>query len=511
MSHMRVRFPPSPTGHWHLGNARTALFNWLAARHYGGTFILRVEDTDRQRYVPEALDEIIEGMRWLGMDYDEGPIKGGPHEPYFQSQRLEIYREFARRLCESGHAYPCFCTPERLAEMRKQQRAAGLAPKYDRRCRSLDPEEAQRRIAAGEPHVLRFATPDGEKVAVRDMIRGTVEFNTDDLDDFVLVKSDGFPVYNFAVVVDDITMEITHVIRGEDHLSNTPRQLLIYRALGAEPPRFAHVPLLLNKQRKKLSKRELSKGVLAYRDEGYLPSAVVNFLALLGWSPGDDRELMSVEEICAEFTIERISPAPAIFDVEKMEWLNSQHITATAGETLLSLARPFLAQRGLLPEGELDAQQRDYAIRVMDLMKSRSRTLVQLAEYTDFLFSDEYSYDPKGVRKRLLCSERIPAILDSLAAVLDAVEPWAEEEIESAFRAEMARLEVGGEAIHAARVAVSGRTVGPGLFELLEVLGKERTCARLRRTAELLRSGELQRLAESPAGEGVGEEPKEKR
>jgi len=489
---VRVRFAPSPTGVLHIGSVRTALYNWLFARHEGGKLVLRIEDTDQERGTPEALESVFGTLRWLGLDWDEGPDVGGPYGPYMQSQRLPIYQEAAARLLEQGAAYRCFCTQEDLARMRHAAEAAGRVPRYDGRCRELDPEEAARRAEAGESCVLRFRMPDAERLTVPDLIRGEVVFEAREFDDFIIVKSGGFPVYNFANVVDDAGMKMTHVIRGEDLLPSTPRQLVLYGALGFPPPQFAHAPMLLTPERRKLSKRDLPEGALAYRDEGYLPGAVVNFLSLLGWSPGDDREVFSLEEIVQAFSVNRISPAPAVFDKQKMEWLNAQHLKRTPGAELAPLVRERMVAAGLLEPAEPTAEEAAYLVAVIDLMKERARTLNQLVDNSGFFFTEQFEFDEVGVRKRLLKPEGMDATLAQLAESLEGVAPWTAEAVEVSFRASADAQGVAhGTAIHGTRVAVTGQTVGPGLFELLAVLGRDRTTARLRATADKLRAGAL--------------------
>jgi len=490
-SPVRVRFAPSPTGYWHPGNARTALFAWLFARHERGTFVVRIEDTDRERNTPEAVDDLIESMRWLGMDWDEGPIVGGDHGPYYQSARLPLYREAVDRLLRDGRAYYCFATREELAEMREEQRARGIgAPKYDGRYREYPVEEGLARVRAGERHVIRFRTEPGRLVVVDDIVRARVEFSSDDLDDFVIVKGDGFPVYNFACVVDDASMAITHVIRAEEHLSNTPRQVLLYEALGYPLPRFCHVPLIINQARKKLSKRDPGvRSILAYRDEGILPEAVVNYLALLGWNPGDAREFFTVPELVAAFGLERISPSPSVFDSKKLEAVGAEHLKVADTERLLPAATPFFAEAGLcsVPPTEADLKTMSDAI---DLLKTRAWNLRNLAESSAYLFTDNYAMEPEGVRNRLLKAPEVPGALDAAAAGLVCADPWEHDAIEEAFRhaVEAAGFDVSV-AVHATRMAVTGSPKGPGLFDLLGYVGRDRTVARMRRAAGWLREG----------------------
>lgn len=490
---VRVRFAPSPTGYWHPGNARTALFTWLFARHVGGTFVLRIEDTDRARNTPEAIDNLLESMRWLGMDWDEGPGVGGAYGPYFQSQRLPIYRQATEQLLSEGKAYYCFTTPEDLAAMREEQRARGVAaPKYDGRYRDYPLEEARRRIEAGERYVVRFRTEPGQDIVVHDVVRGDVAFSSDDLDDFVIVKGDGFPVYNFACVVDDAAMRISHVIRAEEHLSNTPRQILLYRAMGHGLPRFCHLPVVLNSQRKKLSKRDPGvRSILSYRDEGILPSAVMNYLALLGWSTGTEKELMTREELIEAFTLERVSPSPSVFDVRKLEHIGAEHLKIADTDDLVDQAVPFFAELGLCGNPCND-EERAIVRTAIDLLKTRAWNLRNLAESAVYLFREDYPLDPKGVSARLLKHEETPAALEAIADALERLASWDLESIEGAFRraSESGGFHTGN-AIHAVRVAVTGSQKGPGLFECLQAVGQERVVARMRSVARRIRTGEL--------------------
>jgi len=488
----RVRFAPSPTGLLHVGNVRTALYNWLYARHTGGTLVLRIEDTDQDRGTNEALGVIFATLRWLGMDWDEGPDVGGPYGPYMQSERLPRYQEAARKLLADGNAYVCFCAPAELEAMREQQKAANLPPRYDRRCLGLDPDAVKGRVEAGEPHVLRFKMPDVATIVAQDVVRKDVVFEARDFDDFIIVKSDGFPVYNFANVVDDATMAITHVIRGDGLLSSMPRQLVIYQALGYDVPQFAHAPMLLTPDRKKLSKRDLAESALSYQAAGFLPEAMVNFLSLLGWSPGDERELFSPEELVREFSIERISAAPAVFDRQKMEWINAQHLRRTPAPRLAELVRPHLVTKGLLPGGGIPADTQKRLEAVVDLLKERARTVNQLAEYMEYFFTEDFPLDSKGVEKRLVRQPDMPSILEGVAGALERVEPFVPDGIETAFRGHCDAAGVDhGVAIHGTRVAVTGQTVGPGLFDLLAVLGRGRAAGRLRKMAQRLRTGEF--------------------
>ena len=474
---VRVRFAPSPTGNLHVGSARTAIFNWLFARHHGGTFVLRIEDTDQERNRPEYTRSILDGMRWLGLDWDEGPEAGGGHGPYFQSERLPLYREALARLRREGRAYPCFCSPERLEAVRQEQLAAKANPRYDGTCRSLSAAEAQARIDAGERHALRIRIEHDEPVTWEDRGKGTITFAPEMLDDLVIAKSDGFPTYNFAVVVDDVGMAITHVIRGEDHISNTPKQILIYRALGAALPEFAHIPMILGADRSKMSKRHGATSVVEYEKAGFLPEAFFNFMTLLGWSPPDDsREIYSQRELVDLFTLERVVAHGAIFDAEKLKWMNLQYIKALSPEDLYRRSVPFLEAIPGFPGPYGPAALRELA----GLFRERMNTLAEITRHAEYFFQEPEAYDEKGLKNALKTPD-LPAVVEALAARLAAVEPFTHDPIEAAVRAVAEGRGIGaGKVIHPARLALSGCTEGPGLFELMAVLGRDRCVARLR-------------------------------
>lgn len=475
---VRVRFAPSPTGRLHVGSAHTALFNWLFARHHGGVFILRIEDTDRSRILEGALEDILEGLKWLGLDWDEGP--------YLQSERVEIYREYTDILIERGWAYRCFCSPEQLERMRKEQQAKGEPPRYDRRCRDLPPEEVRRRVEAGEPHVVRLKVPLDGDTCFRDAIRGEIAFRNAELDDIVLLKSDGFPTYHLANVVDDHLMGVTHVLRAEEWISSTPKHILLYKAFGWKPPQFAHLPLILGPDKSKLSKRHGATALLDYRDKGYLPEAMVNFLALLGWSPGDGREKLSREEMVEEFSIEGVTKRGSVFDEAKLEWLNGLYIRELPLEDLYKRVSPFWVRSKFVRPGELD-DRREWLLRLLGLLRERARKLTDFAEGATYFFRDPEDYDPDGQRKHWkdpsLTAERLRLLGERLAGV----EPFKEAPIEAAVRGLAEELGVSAaKLIHPARLAVSGKTFGPGLFEMLALLGKETVLRRLDRAVEFL-------------------------
>ena len=476
----RVRFAPSPTGYLHVGGARTALFNWLYARRHGGTFVLRIEDTDVERSSVDMVTGILEGLRWLGLDWDEGPEDGGPHAPYFQSERLERYRNAATRLVERGHAYACYCSPERLRDARERAEQRGEAWQYDRACLSLSAERIAELEAAGAPRAIRFKVPPGT-TGFDDAVRGRIEFDTANIEDFVVQRSDGYPTYHLSVVVDDVDMGITHVIRGDDHISNTPKHVLLFEAFGAATPRFAHVPLILGSDKKRLSKRHGATSVTEYQRQGYLPDALVNFLALLGWSPGEDRELMSKSELIERFSLDSISGGNAVFDTEKLDWMNGQYIARMPVEDLARAVRPFLVEAGLpLPTSD------QYFDRLLELLRPRAKRLTDFVEMARPFLMDTVEYEQEAIDKHLSSGNLGPHV-EALVSVLRTVSPFDEPHVEAAVRGSAAERGIkAGALIHAARVAVTGRTTSPGLFEVLVLLGRERTIARLERLAAFL-------------------------
>ena len=486
----RVRFAPSPTGYLHVGGARTALFNWLYARRHGGTFILRIEDTDVERSSADMISGILSSMTWLGLTWDEGPGVGGPHAPYFQTERLDKYRAAAARLVASGHAYYCYCRPDELAAKRDAAQAAGNAWMYDRACRSLSGDEIARREAAGQPRAIRFLVPPG-LTTFTDLVRGHIEFAREHIEDFVILRSDGYPTYHLSVVVDDVEMEITQVVRGDDHISNTPKQVLLYEALGAPVPEFAHVPLILGPDKKRLSKRHGATSVGEYETQGYLPEAMINFLALLGWSPGGNQEVFSRDELIERFSLDGISGGNAVFNSEKLDWFNQQHIMRLPADEILRRLRPAIEAAGLWRDSFLDAAGADEAApggrlwiaRVIELLKPRARKLSDIVPALVPFVSDQITYDEAAVNKHL----KGEGVTEHLSAWRDVVKSLATLEpagTEAALRklAE-ARGIKPGVLIHATRVAVVGQAVSPGLFEVLELVGRDRVTERLRMAA----------------------------
>jgi len=477
MSKVRVRFAPSPTGYLHIGGARTMLFNWLFARHHGGSLILRIEDTDVERSTDASTDAIIESIKWLGLDWDEGPIVGGEYGPYFQSERLDIYREYAERLLKSGHAYRCYCTPEELSEAREAAMKAGKPPGYTGRCRQLSLEMIRAYEAQGRKPALRFKVPEGETV-VNDIVRGDVVFQNEHIDDFVILKSDGYPTYNFAVVIDDALMKITDVIRADEHLPNTPKQIMMYKALGFELPRFAHVSMILGKDKTKLSKRHGATSVTQYRDDGYLPEALINYLVLLGWAYDAEQQIFSREELIQKFTLDKVSKNPAIFDPDKLLWMNGHYIREQDNEVLVDLAIDHLRKAGLVSE-EPSNEELSKVRAVVSILKERIRTMGDIVSQGDFFFTDEFAVDDEAISK-FLTRDYVPETFEALKARLEAASPFNRQAVEEVIRGYA--KEVGrkaGEVIHPLRVALTGRSVSPGIFEVMEILGKDACCRRI--------------------------------
>jgi glutamyl-tRNA synthetase len=479
----RVRFAPSPTGYLHVGGARTALFNWLYARRHNGVFVLRIEDTDVERSSQDMVTGILDGLRWLGLTWDEGPDVGGLHAPYFQSERLDSYRTAADRLLSEGHAYYCYCTPERLRDERERAEARGEAWQYDRTCLGLSADRMRELDAAGTQRALRFNVPSSG-AAFDDAVHGRIAFEGASIEDFVILRSDRYPTYHLSVVVDDIDMGITDVIRGDDHISNTPKHVLLFQALGAAVPRFAHVPLILGADKKRLSKRHGATSVMEYQRQGYLAPAMVNFLALLGWSPGDDRELMGTQELVDCFTLEGISGGNAVFNTEKLDWMNGQYIARMPIEELAAAARPFFDDEGL-GSHPLVNEPRAFA-RLLELLRPRAKRLTEFAEQARPLLNELVEYEPEAIEKHL-SSPDLATHLTALVAALDAATAFDEAQVEAAVRGTAAARGLkAGALIHATRVAVTGRTQSPGLFEVLAWLGRDRTRARLLRLLEFL-------------------------
>jgi glutamyl-tRNA synthetase len=460
-----TRFPPSPTGHLHLGGARTALFNWLFARHNKGKFILRFEDTDKERSRPEYVDSIISALKWLGLEWDEGP--------YFQSERIEIYQSYAKKLFEEGKAYYCECSKEVLEKKKKEMLEKGLKPRYDGTCRDKN-------LGPGEGRALRIKVPEIKEIVFEDLLRGKIVFPVEEVDDFIIMRSDGTPTYHFAVVIDDITMGITHVIRGDDHISNTPKQIIIYNALGANPPEFAHIPMVLGSDGARLSKRHGAKSILEYREAGFLPKALINYLARLGWGYGD-QEYFTVEELIEKFDLQSVNLSPARFDQDKLLAINAYWIKNSDNKYLLEHLKYFLKSY------DLDKFSKEYLLSAIETVKTRSKTLVEMAEMIEFYLVEEVSYDLNGAKKFLV--SEIKPLLQKIVEDLKGIPLEEEKKLEEYFReiSEKAGIKLKNIA-QAVRIALTGKTVSPSLFEIMKVLGKERVEKRLKRALEFIES-----------------------
>jgi glutamyl-tRNA synthetase len=458
MSEVRLRFAPSPTGYLHVGGARTALFNWLLARKQHGKFILRIEDTDVARSTQQSVDAILEGMTWLGLDWDEGP--------FYQSDNFPLYKEYAQKLLDAGKAYKCYCSSEELEAKREKAMKEGGKPKYDGTCRNLPPQPDD-----GRPYVVRFKAPLEGTTSWADLIKGRISFENAELDDLIIQRTDGTPTYNFVVVIDDATMNITTVIRGDDHVNNTPRQILLYEALDAPVPSFAHVPMILGSDKQRLSKRHGATSVIAYRDMGFLPEAMVNYLVRLGWSYGDE-EIFSLEDLIQKFSIENVGRSAGVFNPDKLLWLNAHYIKSGDPVRLADLVTPFLKERGVDPSTgpELPA--------VVKTLQERAKTMLELADGALFYYNSGFQYDEKGAAK--FFTPEAPALLEDLVARLDALEPFTFEGIEGIFKAICEEKGIKlGQIGPAVRLALSGSTASPGIYEMIQVLGKVESRKRL--------------------------------
>ncbi len=464
MEKVIVRFAPSPTGYLHIGGARTALFNWLLARHTGGKFILRIEDTDQVRSTKESIDAILDSMTWLGLDWDEGPV--------YQTDRLQLYREHVERLLKEGKAYPCYCTPEELEERRQKALREKRKPKYDGHCRNLSAP------IPGRTPAIRFKAPEKGKTVLRDLIKGTIEFDNEELDDLVIQRSDGWPTYNFSVVVDDALMNITHVIRGDDHVNNTPRQILLYEAFGYPLPQFAHVPMILGADKTRLSKRHGATSVMVYKEMGYLPQALVNYLVRLGWAHGD-QEVFTRQDLIEKFSLENVGKSAAVFNTDKLLWLNGLYIRQESPETLADLLLPFLEQKGLQP------RSRPWLLEIVKTLQERSKTLVEMVEAAEFFFRSDFAMEEKAVKKHLTPAIKEP--VEMLMARMEAAPELDEKALEEMFKDIITARGIKlGALAQAVRVALTGKSVSPGIYEVLKIVGKEEALKRIRRAIEKL-------------------------
>jgi len=472
---IRVRFAPSPTGHLHLGGARTALFNWLFARHHKGTFVLRIEDTDRTRSTEEYIETILEGMKWLGLDWDEGP--------YRQMDRFDIYSSYANKLLQEGKAYYCYCSSEELEKRRQEALAQGKSPKYDGRCRNIRRiQGAEDSRVQSENAAIRFMMPQEGETVVDDLIRGKIVFDNVQLDDLIIVRSDGTPTYNFCVVVDDVDMNITHVIRGDDHLNNTPKQIHIYKALGYTIPAFAHLPMILGSDKTRLSKRHGATSVTAYKETGYLPDAFINYLARLGWAHGD-QEIFTRDELVEYFSLGDVGKSAAVFNPEKLLWLNSQYIKNSPSEKLVKLVMPFLIRENVIHEGQ--TLDKEWLSKAIDTLKERAKTLVELTHGLRFYITEDIEYDRKA-KTKFLNENSLPYLID-VKEELSRLDKFTALEIEKAFASLVEKHNIKlGNLAQPVRVAVTGKAESPGIFEVLEILGKEKVLKRLERAIETI-------------------------
>ncbi len=475
---VRTRFAPSPTGFPHVGNIRTALFAWLFARHHGGSLIVRIEDTDVTRKVEGAVESILNSLRWLGLDWDEGPEVGGKYGPYFQSQRLDKYHKIAQQLIAQGDAYYCYCSPQRLEEMRAEQVRRKQPPGYDRRCRELNQQERAKKEAEGITPVVRFKAPLEGQTRFNDLIWGDVVFENSTLDDFIMLKSDGYPTYHLANVVDDHLMEISHIIRAEEWLSSVPRHVLMYQALGFEPPHFAHLPMLLGADRSKLSKRHGAVSITDYYEQGYLPEAMVNFLALLGWSLDDRTEILSRQELIDNFSLERVSRTAAIFNRDKLNWMNGVYIRSLTADEFFEAVEPYLMMDSVAGQAVISSEE--YVRQILPLVQERAKTLVEVAELAQFFFVEELDYAPSLLIGKNMSQESTTEALKTAQPRLEQLKVFDAESLEALLRPLAVELGLKtGQLFGALRVAVTGRTAAPPLFQTMAVLGKRRCLKRI--------------------------------
>jgi glutamyl-tRNA synthetase len=471
----RVRFAPSPTGYLHVGGLRTALYNYLFAKKNNGTFVLRIEDTDRNRYVEGAVENLITALKWAGLMFDEGPEVGGDYGPYMQSQRLDIYKKYSEELVAKGKAYYCFCTPERLQTLREEQEKQKLPQaKYDKNCLHLSKEEVEKNLAAGIPRVVRLNVEPNHTIKFDDIIREHVEFESNNVDDQVLIKSDNYPTYHLANVVDDHLMKITHVIRGEEWLSSTPKHVLLYDAFGWERPVFAHLPLLLNPDRSKLSKRQGDVAVEDYRDKGFFKEALMNFVALLGWNAGDDKEFYYLDELIESFSLERVNKAGAVFDLQKLNWLNAEHLRKKSSAELLSDLKIEIQKSKYSHKSFSD----DYLLFVIEAMRERVSFVKEFIDNCTYFYEAPTEYEQKAVEKNW--KPETPEQLKKLNSEFSNLSNPAKEDFEHALAKVSEELNVSkGKLIHPLRLAVSGQSIGPGMFDLLFILGKDEVVKRI--------------------------------
>ncbi|MBU1149081.1 glutamate--tRNA ligase [Patescibacteria group bacterium] len=481
---IRVRFAPSPTGFLHIGGLRTALFNWLFAKKHQGKFILRIEDTDRSRLVPESLEDIKESLSWYGLDWDEGPDKGGDYAPYRQSERLNLYQKYADQLIKEKKAYYCFCSPDRLDQMRKDQQRRGVPPKYDKTCLKLSAKEISKKLADKTPHVIRLNVPDQGRMTFRDLVRGKVEFNLLEIDDQILIKSDGFPTYHLAVVVDDNLMKISHVIRGEEWLPSIPKHLLLYKAFGWSLPQFAHLPMILGEDKSKLSKRHGALPALQYRERGYLPETILNFIALLGWNPKTEQEKFTIDQLITNFDLTKVNKAGAVFNQKKLDWLSGQYLRQLDLDKFTELCLPYLAKEGI------DISNKEYVKKCVALEQERVKSLSEIAEAVKFFFTEQLDYLPTLLVWKKMNVTQLITSLQLSKEVLQNIDSNSfhfatlEKELQQAIAKQ--GLD-NGSVLWPLRVALSGRQASPSPYEIAEVLDKDRTIMRIDQGLNLLK------------------------
>ncbi|MGF7186335.1 nondiscriminating glutamyl-tRNA synthetase [Desulfitispora alkaliphila] len=484
MEKMRVRFAPSPTGPLHIGGARSALFNYLLAKQSGGEFIVRIEDTDLERSNRESEENILSSLQWLGIEWDEGVDKGGDKGPYRQTERMELYRTYLDQLLQNGDAYYCYCSEEELEAERKELMDKGELPRYLGKCRNLGDAERECREKEGRKPVIRFKVTPGMVVTINDMVRNHVSFESDGIGDYIIAKSDGIPTYNFAVVIDDALMEITHVVRAEEHLSNTPRQIMLYKALGLQAPKFAHISLILGKDRTKMSKRHGSTSVVQYREQGYLPEAIVNFLALLGWSPEEEEEIFTMEQLIEKFSMNRVAKNPAIFDLDKLNWINGYYIRQTPVEKITKQAIPHFQKAGLVGDNLSEAELKRLEA-VVGAVQTKISHLSEIVEKADVFFNDKLEL--AGDKElEVLKGEQVPSVLDLLTKKLEPEEELTVETVKPILKSLTKELELGGKKVYMPlRIALTGKTQGPELFDLIPILGLDGVKNRIAQAKEL--------------------------
>ena len=485
MKEIRLRFAPSPTGYLHIGGLRTALYNYLFAKHNNGKFILRIEDTDQTRFVEGAIENLIEALHWSGVEYDEGVfiedgkiVQKGDHGPYIQSQRLDIYKKYVDEIIESGKAYYCFCSKERIDAVRDEQRVKGLAPKYDGFCRNVSLEEAKERVANGEEHVVRLKLPKDHDIKFHDLVRGDIVINSDDSDDQVLLKSDGFPTYHMAVVVDDHLMEISHIVRGEEWLSSTPKHVYLYEALGWEKPVYVHLPTVLNKERKKLSKRHGDVAVEDFREKGYLPEGLINYLALVGWTPEDNEEILSMDDLIKKFSFERVSKTGGIFDKDKLDWVNAHYMRDASLEKLVEMAIPYLKEAGLIDDETVETKY-EWLKMLMETVQESLHTAGEIVEKVEFVFKNEVEIIEENA-KEVIKGEQVPALLEAIKEELNNIEEIDKDYAKGFMKIIQKATGVKGKNLFMpVRIALTGSEHGPEFVNVLVLLGKENILKRI--------------------------------